>query len=235
MKIMLDAGHGYHTAGKRSPDGLREYDFNRAVTNYAKEALENYENVIVYFAHSDERDIPLKERTNQANQLKVDSYVAIHANAFGSTWNNANGIETYIHPSKPKEAYELAQKIQHNLVISTGLNNRGVKTADFHVLRETKMTAVLVECGFMTNRNEAELLRSDKYRQTCAEAIVKAVVDQYKLKSETNSKRSPSPTKTPTKTGLYKVQVGAYKDKKKADELAEALQKLGYSSYVYYE
>ncbi|QED49544.1 N-acetylmuramoyl-L-alanine amidase [Cytobacillus dafuensis] len=235
MKIMLDAGHGYHTAGKRSPDGLSEYDFNRAVTDYAKRSLENYENVIVYFAHSDERDIPLKERTNKANQLKVDSYVAIHANSFGSTWNNANGIETYIHPNKPKEAYELAQKIQHNLVISTGLNNRGVKTADFHVLRETNMTAVLVECGFMTNRNEAELLRSDTYRKTCAEAIVKALVDQYKLKRKTNSKMPPASTIIPAKTSLYKVQVGAYKDKKNADELAEALQKLGYSSYVYYE
>ncbi|WP_162869117.1 N-acetylmuramoyl-L-alanine amidase, partial [Escherichia coli] len=85
------------------------------------------QDVTVYFAHSDQRDIPLKERTDKANQLKVDAYVAIHANAYGSGWNNANGIETYVFPTKPKADYDLAQKIQNNLVLLTGLSNRGVK------------------------------------------------------------------------------------------------------------
>jgi N-acetylmuramoyl-L-alanine amidase len=228
MKIMLDAGHGYSTDGKRSPDGLREYEFNRAVANYARDLLQNYENVTVYFAHSDQRDVPLQERTNKANNLKVDCYVAIHANAYGSTWNDAGGIETYVHISKPPEATKLAEKIQRNLVISTGMRDRGVKTADFHVLRETNMTAVLVECGFMTNREEVKLLRSDTYRRTCAEAIVKAIADQYKLK-----RKIVQPP--PIVKGLYKVQVGAFKELKNAEELAERLKKDGYDPLIYFE
>ncbi|MEH7522496.1 N-acetylmuramoyl-L-alanine amidase [Bacillus sp. JJ1503] len=233
MKIMLDAGHGFNTAGKRSPDGMQEYEFTRAVANYARPLLETYQNTTVYFAHSDNLDVPLQERTDQANELEVDVYVAIHANAYGTTWNAANGIETYVNIGKPKDAYELAQKIQKNLVIATGLSDRGVKTADFHVLRETNMTAVLTECGFMTNRQEASLLQTETYRKTCAEAIVKALTDQYNLKlktSDSTNKEQPS-----AKNGLYKVQVGAFKDKKNAEELAQALKKLGYTPFVYFE
>ncbi|KOP72054.1 N-acetylmuramoyl-L-alanine amidase [Cytobacillus solani] len=197
MKMMLDAGHGYTTAGKRSPDGMREYEFNRGVANYAKVLLENYQDVTVYFAHSDKQDIPLKVRTDQANRLKVDCYVSIHANAFGSSWNDANGIETYVHPIRPKKTTELAQKIHKNLIISTGLKDRGLKEANFHVLRETTMSAVLVECGFMTNREEVKHLRSDTFRKTCAEAIVKGIVDHFSLKTKIDFGTSPSKHPSP--------------------------------------
>lgn len=181
MKIMLDAGHGYFTPGKRSFDGMREYEFTRMVAAYTRELLETYQNVTVYFAHSDQRDVPLQERTDTANRLHVDTYVSIHGNAYGTTWNGANGIETYVYPTKPQEAYELAQKIQHNLTALTGLRDRGVKTADFHVLRETKMTAVLTECGFYTNKHEADLMRTAAFQTTCAQSIVQGIAEQYHL------------------------------------------------------
>lgn len=224
MKIMLDAGHGYSTAGKRSPSGMREYEFNRAVANYAKKELETYQNVTVYFAHSDDRDIPLRERTDKANNLGVNVYVAIHANAYQDTWNNANGVDTFVYVTKPREAVELAQKVQRHLVAKTGLRDRGVKTANFHVLRETKMTAILSECGFMTNREEEALLRSDTYRMTCAKAIAAGIAEQYGLK------KKPAPPK-PAKT-LYKVQVGAFREKSHADALAKKLIAKGYQAFT---
>jgi N-acetylmuramoyl-L-alanine amidase len=181
MKIMLDAGHGYNTPGKRSPDGFKEYEFTRVVAHYARKQLMTYPNVAVYFSHSDGRDVPLKERTGLANRLKVDLFVSIHANAYGSNWNDINGIETYIYKTKPIEAFALAQKIQQHLITATGLRNRGVKTADFHVLRETKMSSVLVECGFYTNREEVKLIRSEAYQKTCAEAIVKGIAEHLRL------------------------------------------------------
>jgi N-acetylmuramoyl-L-alanine amidase len=240
MKIMLDAGHGYNTPGKRSPDGMREYEFTRAVANHAKQLLANYKNVTVYFSHSDQEDVPLQARTNKANSLNVDIFVSIHANAFGSGgWNNVGGIETYVYPSRPPVAYQLAQKIQRNLVVATGLENRGVKTADFHVLRETKMDAVLAECGFMTNPNEIKLLRSETYRKTVAEAIVKALADQFKLQRKENA--SPAPSKAPSaaqsskKSGIYKVQAGAFENEQNAEELAERLRKAGFDAYIEFE
>ncbi|WP_353056096.1 MULTISPECIES: N-acetylmuramoyl-L-alanine amidase [unclassified Mesobacillus] len=237
---MLDAGHGYNTPGKRSPDGLREYEFNRAVANYANQLLENYKNVTVYFSHSDQRDVSLTARTDKANSLNVDIFVSIHANAFGSGgWNNVGGIETYVYPSRPPVANQLAQKIQRNLVIATGFENRGVRTADFHVLRETKMDAVLVEGGFMTNRNEVELLRSETYRRTIAEGIVKALAEQFKLEQKDNAAPSPAPSPSAAKSaasarkgGLYKVQAGAFEDERNAEELAARLRNAGFEAYI---
>lgn len=240
MKIMLDAGHGYNTPGKRSPDGLREYEYNRAVANYAKQLLENYKNVTVYFSHSDQQDVSLTARTDKANSLNVDIFVSIHANAFGSGgWNKVGGIETYVYPSRPPVANQLAQKIQRNLIVATGLENRGVRTADFHVLRETKMDAVLVEGGFMTNRNEVELLRSETYRRTIAEGIVKALAEQFKLQRKDNAAPVPArpsssakPAPAAKKSGLYKVQAGAFEDERHAEDLAARLKKAGFDAYI---
>ncbi|WP_307257940.1 N-acetylmuramoyl-L-alanine amidase [Oikeobacillus pervagus] len=230
MKMMLDAGHGYSTPGKRSPDGFREYEFNHAVANYAKDFLKQYKDITIYFAHSDQRDVPLIERTNLANHLGVDIYIAIHANAYGSSWNGAEGIETYVYPSRPSEAVALANRIQRNIVIATGRKDRGVKTADFHVLRETNMTAVLIEGGFMTNKEEANLLRSASYQKAVAEAIVKAVAEQYHLQKKENQPESP--TAPPTQTSYYRVQVGAFHNKENALSLVKKLKEKGFEAYI---
>lgn len=185
MKITLDAGHGNNTPGKRTPDdSMREFHFNNAVANYARELLLKYENVIVDFAHdpSGKVDIALIARTNTANSKKSDVYVSIHANAYGSNWNDANGIEAFVHTTASAVSKNLATLIQSKLIKATSLKNRGVKSADFHVLRETNMPAVLVECGFMTNRDEAALLMSDDYRRLCAKAIAEALAEFYNLK-----------------------------------------------------
>jgi N-acetylmuramoyl-L-alanine amidase len=241
MRIMLDAGHGYNTPGKRSPDGLREYEFTRAVANYARRLLESYQNVNVFFAHSDERDVPLQERTASANKLNVDLFVSIHANAYGSTWNSANGIETFVYITKPARSYALAQKIQRQLVTLTGLRNRGVKTANFHVLRETNMDAVLVECGFYTNPEEIKLIRSESYRRTCAQAITNAIVEQYNLikpktsSTSTTTPARPNPPSSPAAKGLYKVQVGAYSVRENAEALVRQLESDGYQAFITFE
>ncbi|RDI41041.1 N-acetylmuramoyl-L-alanine amidase [Falsibacillus pallidus] len=186
MKLMLDAGHGYGTPGKSTPDGFPEYAFNRKVAMYAKNLFETYEGIEVYLPHSDYEDVPLSERTERANSLKMDCYVSIHANAFGdgSEWTSPEGIETYVYVTKPKEAMMLANAVQSKLVKETGRQNRGVKTANFHVLRETKMTAILVECGFMTNKIEGYLLQMDPYQQQCATAIAEAIASFYHLSNK---------------------------------------------------
>lgn len=238
MKILLDAGHGYNTPGKRSPDGMREYEFNRVVASYAKTFLEEYENVTVYFSHSDTKDVSLQERTDKANRLDVDCFVSIHANAYGSGWNSARGIETFVYKTKPKESLQLAEKVQHNLVIATGLPNRGVKTANFHVLRTTSMPAILIECGFMTNKEEVKLLRSDVYRKTCAEAIAKGIGEHYKLKKKQTAappKKPVNPPVTVVEEKSFKVVAGPFKEKETADKLVEKLKKDGFSATILHE
>ncbi|KAB7706475.1 N-acetylmuramoyl-L-alanine amidase [Bacillus aerolatus] len=180
MKIIIDAGHGYTTPGKRTPDGMKEFEFNRDVAIFTKKKLES-KGAAVFFTHSDHEDVPLAKRVSQANNWKADLFLSIHANAYGSGWNSANGIETFIHTSRPKQAEALAKAIQHRLIQLTGRKNRGVKTADFYVLRKTAMSAVLIEAGFMTNLEEARLLRTLSYRELCAKAIAEAVESLYQL------------------------------------------------------
>jgi len=224
MKIAIDAGHGYETPGKRSVDGLKEYEFNRAVAGEMKKLLEKYEGVTVLFTHSDQRDVPLNERTTKANKEKVDVFISIHANAHGNgnQWTSAEGIETYVYTTKPKTATRLAQMVQNELISSTKRKDRGVKTANFHVLKATSMTAILCECGFMTNKEEAALLQTSSYRLTCAKAIVDAIVKYYQL---TKIKKTIS-------SSLYKVQVGAFSNKQNAEALAKELKAKGYDTFI---
>ncbi|MCG7336228.1 N-acetylmuramoyl-L-alanine amidase [Sporosarcina sp. ACRSM] len=175
-KIMIDAGHGPETAGKRSPDGaLREFNFNRAVAELVKKELAA-EGIVVSYAHDDQKDVPLSERTQKANKLNVDAFVSIHANAYGSGWNSANGIETYIYPTASKGSQLLAELAQRSLITACNRVDRGVKKGNFAVLRDTKMPAILIECGFMTNREEAVLLLQQTYRKQCAKAITFAIL-----------------------------------------------------------
>lgn len=187
MKIMLDAGHGKNTAGKRTPDdSMREFEYNSVVAQIAKELFLEYEEVQVDFAHdlSGIIDVSLSNRVQKANKWSSDIYISIHANTSGDAWSNAVGIETFHHPNASNASKTLAKEVHGKLIQKTKRRDRGVKQANFQVLRETNMPSILVEGGFMTNKEEAQLLKSLYYRKLCAEAIVEAVAKTYNLKKK---------------------------------------------------
>jgi N-acetylmuramoyl-L-alanine amidase len=227
VKLVINAGHSKETPGKRTPDGtMREYDFNSAVAKQVRDNLEEYENVQVFFPHSDKMDVPLHERTDYANdEVKADAYISIHANAFSGVWNSANGIETFIHPNAGEDTKQLAKLIHTELIEMTKRKDRGVKTADFHELRETDMPAVLVECGFMTNLVESKLLKTVSYRLLCARAITEGLVTYFRLKK----KKAGTGTRK-----FHRVQVGAFQDKENAEKLAKQLNSLGFPVTITY-
>ncbi|WP_078548629.1 N-acetylmuramoyl-L-alanine amidase [Litchfieldia alkalitelluris] len=229
MKIMIDAGHGPNTPGKRSPDGMKEFDFNSRVADVMKAELEKYEGAEIYFAHAKNDDVSLNERTEKANKLKVDVYVSLHANAFRGVMGDHTGIETYVYSTNPKEARKLADKIQAALVKATGLANRGVKLANFHVLRETAMSAILIEHGYMDSKIDLPKLKSDAFRKLCGETNAKALAEFYGLKRKPEPKPKPVASKSNV---LYKVQVGAFASKDNAEKLAAKLNKDGYNTYI---
>lgn len=169
--IILDAGHGPNTPGKRTPDGkLREYQFNSIVAALVGDLLMK-EGITVRYTHESSRDVPLNERTALANRLRADAFVSIHANAFGTGWTTAQGIETFIYPQASTSSGILANSVQKALISACQRPDRGVKKADFAVLRNTHMPAILAECGFMSNQAEAALLQSKAYQLQCARAI----------------------------------------------------------------
>ncbi|WP_404351697.1 N-acetylmuramoyl-L-alanine amidase [Sutcliffiella horikoshii] len=230
--VVLDAGHGYSTPGKRTPDGMKEYEFNRVVAQYAKAELEKYEGVRTMFTHSDSRDVPLVERTNAANKADADVLVSIHANAFGNGgWNTVQGIETFSWDGHSPNGDRLASIIQAELIAATKRPNRGHKRANFRMVREFKRAAALVECGFMTNQAEAALLKADAYRKICAVAIATGVAKYLGLK------RKPEPKPAPSKPAVnpnvfYRVVTGSFNDKENAEQRMAELKKAGFDSFL---
>ena len=173
-KVALDDGHGMQTPGKRTPafaDGsiMHENEFNRRVVQLLAEKLIARGIDVVEIAPGD-GDVSLHDRVTAANNAKADIYISVHANALGGGWNSGQGIETYHYPGS-KESEKLAKVVHEKLIGGTKQKNRGVKSANFYVLRKTAMPAVLVECGFMTNPEEAELLKSETFRAECVDEI----------------------------------------------------------------
>ncbi|KMJ58071.1 hypothetical protein AB685_14770 [Bacillus sp. LL01] len=228
--IVLDAGHGPETPGKRTPDGMREYEFNRVVANYAKAELEQYEDVAVMFTHSDARDVQLKERTDAANKANADMLVSIHANAFGNGgWrNDVAGIETFSWDGHSPNGDRLAALLQAELIAATKRPNRGAKKANFHMLREFNKASALVECGFMTNQTEAALLKTDAYRKTCAVAIATGIAKYFGLKR----KPAPKPKPAVNPNVFYRVVTGSFNDKENAEQRMADLKKAGFDSFL---
>lgn len=243
LVVMLDAGHGGNTPGKRSPDGMREFEFNQEVAENINKELGAYTNILVHFIHdrSGKTDTPLAARTNVANNLYLKYkdkskyevvYLSIHANAFGAGgWNAANGIETYVYESRPAEAMALANDIHKALITSTTMADRGVRAANFHVLRETHMTAILLELGFMTNSGDMAKLRSADYRRHVAQIITIALAKRYALPRKVVVKPVVADEVAPDGK-LFKVQVGAFKQRSGAEATVAKLKKLGIDATI---
>ena len=126
---------------------------------------------VIYTRDKDET-VELGERCQIANKANADYFISIHLNA--ATAKSANGIETYAYGTSGK-GHELAKAVQKELIAKTGATDRGVKSANFYVLKHTKMPAILVETGFISNDAECLALFKDGYQSIIAEAIAKAV------------------------------------------------------------
>jgi N-acetylmuramoyl-L-alanine amidase len=231
FKLSMEAGHaGFGvTPGKRPFDGsMYEWDFSNAVVKYIIEELSHYEDVATHRVDdpSGRTDVPLQTRTNRANDWGSNVHLSIHANAIGTTWNSVRGIETYVYKTSLKEAFALATKVQAELISATGCTNRGVKAGDLHMVRETAMTAILIEGPFMSNRDDLALLKSDSFRKKFALAIVAGLVQQYKLR-----KRAVKPVTSQDDT-LWRVVTGSFDNKQNAEDRAAALKKAGFDSFL---
>src|SRR5690625_3151349 len=226
--IAMDAGHGINTAGKRSPAGEREWTFNNKVAKALINQLNTYQNaqVVRLDDPSGKRDVPLKERTDKANKAKADILISLHHNAFQGKWGNHTGTETYHYPTS-SNGKKLARAIHPAVVKAYGLRDRGIKSANFHMLRESKMPAILIEGGFMDSNIDIKKLRDDKVLERAGKNIADAVAAYFKLK------KKPKPKKEKGK--LYKVQIGAFSSKKNAEAQAAKAKKAGFDVYIVQE
>jgi N-acetylmuramoyl-L-alanine amidase len=226
-KIYLDAGHGGKDSGAAA-NGILEKDIVLKLVKKMEKLLNQYENTDVILSRSSDVFLELEERTDKANAANADVLVSVHVNAAGAT--SARGFESYRYPTADAGTVAF-QNVLHNEImraIGSNISDRGKKSANFHMVRESKMKAVLTENLFISNASDARLLKDDGFLDKVAEGHVNGLEKFLGLK-----KRIERPPQTPEK--LYKVQVGAFAEKENAEALADQLRREGYRPFIKYE
>lgn len=211
-KISVDAGHGINTAGKRTPDNEREWSFNDKVVDAFIAEIKKYEDVAVLRVDdpTGKTDVPLSTRTKDINAWDADIHISFHHNALlAGGWGNHTGVETFVYSSRPATSVKLAEAVHPALVKAYGLKDRGIKSANLHMVRVTDCPAILVEGGFMDSRIDIKKLRNNTVLKNAGIGIAKAVAKFAGLslrKSQSKPVSKPSNNKITGKT--YKVKKG---------------------------
>jgi N-acetylmuramoyl-L-alanine amidase len=169
--VVVDAGHGGKDNGAYRGYGGAEKIATLDVAKRLERKLRESQLKTVMTRSSDVF-IPLDERVEIENSQKNSIFVSIHFN--DSRRRGVHGFETYYNASNSRD---LADRVQSKLMTITRSANRGVHFANFRVLRLAKYPAVLVECGFLSNRREGGGARDSEFRELLADKIAEAIVE----------------------------------------------------------
>ena len=189
----------------------------------------NFECTVVQSRTTD-KTLSLDQRTDHANSVDADFLISIHFNA--SVLPSARGYEDfcYINTTDGSTSEKIRTAI-HNEVINRVLKkysipNRGRKKANFHMVRESNMPAVLVETLFVSNEHDQSLILNNTYMNDIVVAYGEGIAKGMGLR------RIQRVTTAPTTGKLYRVQCGSYSVRANADALLTRLKRAGYSPFI---
>jgi N-acetylmuramoyl-L-alanine amidase len=169
--VVVDAGHGGKDSGAYRRYGPPEKVVALDVAERLNRKLRESQLKTVMTRSSDVF-IPLNDRVAIENAQKNAIFVSIHFN--DSRRRGIRGFETYYHSGA---SFDLANDIQEKLMAIPRSKNGGVHTANFRVLRFANCPAVLVECGYLSNRSDGHHARDSEYRELLADRIAEAIVE----------------------------------------------------------
>ncbi|MDR5659139.1 N-acetylmuramoyl-L-alanine amidase [Serpentinicella sp. ANB-PHB4] len=174
--IVIDPGHG----GEKSEDhissaGLREKEINLEISNNLKQKLIDL-GAKVYLTREEDTYVPLGSRAALANSKRPDFFISIHQNYIDEP--KIMGTEIYYYPGD-HQAKRLANSIMNQLATRLQRINRGVKEAEFYLLRDVKVSTLHIETAYLSSPREEKLLMNLGYKKDVAEAIAQGIVDYY--------------------------------------------------------
>ena len=227
--IFLDAGHGGRDPGavlgnrRKSDDSLR---FALAVQPHL--VRQGFD---VRLTRCEDVFIDISTRWRTANECGADLFVSLHRNAAPNNPNGsqniaAHGIENWVRLNAPAASRELAADILTELADVGIQANRGIKsTGSFGVLNNTKMPATLVELGFVANAEDNRLFdtKLDEYAQAIAKGICITLGAEYLTPKSVVEIRSNE---------LWRVQLGAFRQRENAERLRDLLHKNGFEAFI---
>jgi N-acetylmuramoyl-L-alanine amidase len=200
--VVVDAGHGGKDSGAYRRYGPPEKIVALDVAQRLNRKLRESQLKTVMTRDSDVF-IELNDRVAIENAQKNAIFVSIHFN--DSRRRGIRGFETYYHSDA---SFDLANSIQAKLMTIPHSANRGIHTANFRVLRLATCPAVLVECGFLSNRNDGSQARDSEYRELLADRIAEAIVEQrfgsgvYRASAQVAAQSQSQPEPPSGGTGL---------------------------------
>ena len=181
--ITLDAGHGGSDPGAIGSDGTKEKNITLAITKAVKELLEK-KGAKVYMTRTTDVDVygpnasdadELQARVNVGEKFNSDLFVSLHINS--SVNKNVGGFSTYYYP-KTNNDLRIAKSIQDQLTANFGVDDLGVRQANFYVIKRISMPATLVEMCFISNEKELVLMKG-KWFQNKTARLIAAGIEKY--------------------------------------------------------
>ena len=189
MTTVLDFGHGGIIDGVYTTAPRKMFDFGDVVAyegvinrEIGKKIAECLPNVVLTAPDAD--DVPLKERVRIANEYPDSVFVSIHCNA--SPKHNAGGFEIYTTHKRTKSdllALEIHKAVKPTLE-RYGIKDRGIREADFYVLRNTTMPAVLIECGFFDYRPDFDVLTNEAFQKDFASFVATGILNYFNAQKQ---------------------------------------------------
>lgn len=216
ITLVVDAGHGGTDPGNlRSDTGLKqEKDLNLAMTLKFGEYIEMYlgHEVEIIYTRKTDTFIELDDRIKIANDINANYFISIHCNS--STKPEVFGTETHIHNLNTKKSSELANMVESQFKNKAGRNSRGVKLKtdrrfNLQVLKDSKMPAILVETGFMTNKEEEIYLNSEKGQDLIVSAIFRSFRNFIKKNHDISMRTPMEEVPIEENIPVWKIQIMA--------------------------
>lgn len=219
-RLCFDYGHGGNDPGA-CYNGRRESNDVLVIGKEIAKELRRH-GIIVDEIRSTDTTLSLKQRSNYENKSNYNYFISFHRNAFKP--EAATGVETYTYINQDTRSKAMADKIQA-AVVNLGFVNRGVKKANFHVLRETKAPAVLIELGFIDNSKDNSLF--DNKKKEIIKAISKAILTQLGITYKEEYVSNSGDGKT-----LYRVMAGSFSVRENADKQVQKLKAAGFDATI---
>lgn len=216
MKVFLGVGHGGSDPGATA-NNAKEKDLNLSIALACRDMLVKH-GVSVKMSRTKDENDPLSEEIRECNAFSPDLAVDIHNNAGGG-----DGAEVFYHYGGGKSK-TLAENILSEIV-KVGQNSRGAKTRknqdgkDYYgFIRQTSAPSVIVECAFVDNASDLEILATESRRQEMGVAIAKGILKTLGVEIHGDK--------------LYRVQVGAYFVKANAEDMQRKIKAVGFDAFI---
>jgi len=169
INVVIDAAHGGEDFGSTIAEITEKQIIDQVIAKI--QAFNKNKNIIIHYTRSTDRFIPLKDRTDFINTIKPDLVLSLHVNA--SPNSNTSGMEFYV--SKESNFYEKSNLIAENFqtkFLDSNYKVAEIKNANFHILKNSEVPAVIMELGYLTNDIDKKNLVNNNEQNQIAKKII---------------------------------------------------------------